>query len=444
MAGGKFTPGVEKVRPGLYINFRAAALARIKSGERGTMVMQLPLNWGAPHAFSTIEKESDTMDLLGYDYNSPEMLYVREAKKNAKAVMVYRLNGTGAGAVKASATWDTDKTATAKYAGTRGNDITIVSTADVVDPTKKVVQTLVDGRVEDEQIAVNMEDLQPNSWVTWGGSGPIGETAGTKLTGGANGTVVNADHTDFLSATETQHFDVIAFMSNDPTLKTSFATFIKRMRDEEGKKVQGVVADSAADFEGIINVGNGVVLNDGTELDALGAVAWVAGATAGASFIQSNTYKVYEGAVDANPRLKNSEIIAALKAGKFIFVHDGEKVKVEQDINSLVSYSQEKNERFSKNRVIRVLDAINNDLTRAFNESYIGKVDNNKDGQALLRDAINQYLMTLQTAGAIMNFDPKTDVFIDPVKSVGDSVYATLGVQPVDSMEKFYFTVEVA
>jgi hypothetical protein len=444
VAGGTFTPGVEKVRPGLYMNFQAKALARIQSGERGTVAIQLALNWGKPRTFLAINEEADTMKLLGYDYNSPEMLYVREAKKNAKTVLVYRLNGVGAGAVKATATWGTDNTATAKFEGTRGNDITIVSTPDVVDATKKLVQTMVDGRVVDEQTGVNMSDLKENDWVTWGGSGAIATTAGTKLTGGANGTVTNADHTDYLSATETQFIDTIAFMSNDPTLKTSFATFIKRMRDEEGKGIQGVAADLSADFEGIINVGNGVILNDGTALDALGAVAWVAGATAGASYTQSNTYKVYEGAVDANPRLKNSEIIAALKAGKFVFVHDGEKVKVEQDINSLVTYSQTKNQRFSKNRVIRVLDAIKNDLTKATNDSYIGKVDNNKDGQALLKDAWTIYFNELQDAGAIQNFDPKTDIFIDPKKSVGDQVFGTVGVQPVDSMEKFYFTVEVA
>lgn len=89
-------------------------------------------------------------------------------------------------------------------------------------------------------------------------------------------------------------------------------------------------------------------LLDGSTLSALDAVAWVAGATAGASIIQSNTYSAYEGAVDANPRLKNSQVIEALKKGQFVFVHDGVKVKVEQDINSLVSYSQTRNGRFSK------------------------------------------------------------------------------------------------
>ena len=37
MAGGKFIEGLSKVRPGLYINFRSAALARIsfKSFDNG-------------------------------------------------------------------------------------------------------------------------------------------------------------------------------------------------------------------------------------------------------------------------------------------------------------------------------------------------------------------------------------------------------------------------
>ncbi|MGC5326435.1 phage tail sheath family protein [Brevibacillus sp. SYSU BS000544] len=442
MAGGTWIEGVDKVRPGLYVNFKAKALERIKSAERGTVTMPLVLNWGAPKTFLRIETEGDVMAQLGFDINAQEMLLVREAKKKAKTLLIYRLND----GEKASATFGTTPnvtTITAKYSGTRGNDITVSSEVDVIDATKKVVKTLLKGRVVDEQKVTNIQDLKQNAWVTFSGTGTVQTTAGTPLTGGTNGTVISQDHTDYLGATETQHFDVIAYPYDDPTLKTSFVTFIKRMREEEGKKIQGVVANHPADYEGIINVANGVKLNDGTLIDAVKAVAWAAGATAGASIVHSNTYTAYEGAVDANPRLKNSEIIDALKQGKFAFMHDGVRVKVEKDINSLVTYSQERNNRFSKNRVIRVLDAIANDFARVVNESYIGKVDNSKDGHALLKDAANQYLRALQDAGAIQNVDFINDFVVDPQKSLGDEVYATISVQPVDSMEKFYFNVEV-
>jgi len=450
MAGGAWIQGVEKVRPGLYMNFKIAALERIKSGERGTVVLPLALSWGQPKTFLRIDKDSDVMDLLGYDINDPAMTLVREAKKRAKTLLVYRLNS----GEKARATFGAEPnvvSVTAKHEGVRGNDLMVTSEDDPSGESNKLVKTLVGGRVVDQQVVSSAADLLPNAWVTFSGTGAVAKTAGTPLAGGTDGTVTGAEHTEFLDRTETQHFEVIAYPYEDANLKTSFISYIKRMREEEGKKIQGVIAggmsggtfQNIADYEGIISVGNGVVLLDGTELSATETVAWVAGATAGASIIQSNTYSAYEGAVDANPRLKNSQVIDALKKGQFVFVHDGVKVKVEQDINSLVSYSQTRNGRFSKNRVLRVLDAIANDFARVANDSYIGKIDNNGDGHALLKAAANQYLRDLQDAGAIQNVDFDKDFEIDKVRSVGDEVYVNLGVQPVDSMEKFFFTVEV-
>ncbi|BBP90934.1 hypothetical protein BsIDN1_45520 [Bacillus safensis] len=79
--------------------------------------------------------------------------------------------------------------------------------------------------------------------------------------------------------------------------------FIKRLRDDQGRKVQGVLANYSADHEGIINVTSGVVLEDGTEITPAKATAWVAGASAGANFNQSLTFVEYEGAVDTLERL---------------------------------------------------------------------------------------------------------------------------------------------
>ena len=442
MSGGTFLEGIGgKIRPGLYINFKAVALARIRVAERGTVILPLIANWGQEKTFLPIEEEDDAMAKLGYDINDPEMLAVREAYKRAKVILVYRLNQ----GVKASVNWGSSPiaTATAKHSGTRGNDIVIKAATNIVDTSKKDVLTYVDGMLVDEQTAANIEDLVANNWVSFSGTGSIPATAGTTLQGGTNGTVVNADYTNFLDACETQMFDVVAYPVNDPTLKVSFSTWVKKLRDNEGKKIVGVLADYDADYEGIINVKNGVILNDGTVLDALGAVPWVAGASAGASIVKSLTYSAYEGAVDANPRLTNLGYNNALLAGQFVFQFDGSKTKVEQDINSLHTYEQGKNERFSKNRVIRVLDAINNDLLRTFSESYIGKIDNNEDGQALLTAAVDQYFLTLQAGGAIQNYVPGQDFAINKEKSVGDEVWANIAVQPVDAMEKFYFTVRV-
>ena len=60
----------------------------------------------------------------------------------------------------------------------------------------------------------------------------------------------------------------------------------------------------------------------------------------------SLTYDTYDDAVDANPRMINSDIIDALKAGKFIFTEKRGTAVVEQDINSLHTLYQRQRERF--------------------------------------------------------------------------------------------------
>ena len=95
--------------------------------------------------------------------------------------------------------------------------------------------------------------------------------------------------------------------------------FIQRLRDKQGQKVQGVVADYAGDYEGIINVTEGVLLEDGTEIAPEKATAWVAGASAGATFNQSLTFVEYEGAVDVLNRLDEDQVIETLNKGEFLF-----------------------------------------------------------------------------------------------------------------------------
>lgn len=81
--------------------------------------------------------------------------------------------------------------------------------------------------------------------------------------------------------------------------------------------MQGVTANYAGDYEGIINVTEGVLLEDGTEVTPDKATAWVAGASAGATFNQSLTFVEYEGAVDVLHRLDHDTIVERLGKGEF-------------------------------------------------------------------------------------------------------------------------------
>ncbi|MFH5185725.1 phage tail sheath family protein [Paenibacillus sp. TAB 01] len=436
MAGGTWTTQ-NKVRPGVYFNFASAATLG-SLGERGIATMALKLPWAPAKQVLTINAGDNVKTLLGYDITDPALLLIREALKRAKTLLLYRLNvGTKATATVGSLT------ATAKYGGVRGNDLKVVIQANIDDNTKFDVKTLLGAAEMDTQTVANIAGLVSNDWVDFSGSGSLTATAGAALTGGADGTVTNSDHTDYLAAIEVFDFQTVALPSNDSTLKSLYVAFTKRLRDVEGQKIQLVVENyPSANYEGVISVKNGVILSDGTTLDSVSATAWVAGAEAAAQVNESLTYTAYDDAIDANPRYTNSQIETALLAGELLFTQNQGRALVEVDLNTLTAFTPEKAKMFSKNRVIRVLDAINNDLKNIFESFYVGKIDNNPDGRNLLKNQYIKYLDTLQSIGALQNFDSQTDVVITQGDD-SDSVYVELNVQPVDAVEKIYTKVKV-
>ena len=151
----------------------------------------------------------------------------------------------------------------------------------------------------------------------------------------------------------------------------------------------------------------------------------------------------YIGAIDVIPRMTKTEMETAIRAGKFIFkVDSAQNVTAVYDINSLTTVTVEKGKMFTKNRVIRTLDNIANDITTIFESNYVGKVNNNDDGRALLKAALVDYFNTLQNMGAIQNFETNDVVITAGTDS--DAVLVTAAIQPVDSVEKIYITVNLS
>ncbi|WP_068773454.1 phage tail sheath family protein [Paenibacillus sp. FJAT-26967] len=437
MTGGNWTTQ-NKVRPGTYINIVSDPKTLGTVGDRGTVSFPLALSWGAPKQVIELQAGEDLRDQLGYDITAPEMLLLREAFKRAKTVLVYRLN-TG---VKAAVT-KSGLTATAKHGGILGNDLAIVIQPNIDDNTKFDVNTLLAGRMVDTQTVPAIQDLKDNAWIDFSGTGALEVTAGMPLTGGDNGTVTNQDHADYLAAAEVLDFNTLALPSSDPTLKSIYTAFVKRLRDAEGRKIQLVLENyPLADNEGVISVKNGVILADGTLVPASEAVVWVAAATASAAVNQSLTHQAYDDAVDVDIRYTNTQIVTAIENGEFVFTPSAGRALVEVDINTFKSFTSAKGRQFSKNRVIRVLDGIANDLKRIFDSFYIGKVDNNKDGRNLFLKEAVQYLTTLQGINAIKNLDAQKDVQVTEGMD-SDSILISSYVQPADAVEKIYMEVKV-
>lgn len=436
--GGIFT-GFNKVRPGAYTNVKGLPSTTVIVGDRGIASLPLVLKWGIEETMILIDEIADFKNLLGYDIGNVNVLLAAEAFKRASSLLVYRPNNDGD---KATVTAG-NLTATGKYTGTRGNDITIVIVQNV-DTVTFDVQTLVDGIVEDEQLQkAVVADLTDNIWVDFTGTGVLTTTAGSPLISGTDGTAVAGDYTAYLAALELVDFNTFGYPGTDSGIKAAFDVFTNTLRDTDGVKAQCVLTSYDGDFEGLINVTNGVILADTTEISADQAVAWVTGATAAAQINESLTFDAYDDSVDANPRRTNSDTITRLENGEFMFTAKNGRAVVEQDINSLVNVPGDKNDAFKKNRVIRVIDELVNGTTAVFEDDYIGKVGNNATGQDRLKADVVALYNSFLALGAIKDFTADTDVLINTAASTGDQVVIDEIVTPVDSIEKIYQTIFV-
>lgn len=443
MAGGTFI-SQNKIRPGAYLNFKSVEIPISKIGSRGIVTFAMNLNWGAEgeliDIYSSELISGDSLAKVGLTAMDSDAKLLNLALSNAYLAKIYRVNKGG---VKATTTLD-GLTVTAKYAGTFGNKIAILIKS--VGDSIFEVSTYADGFLVDTQKAAKIGDLKNNDYVVFSGTASTALTAAssTLLENGTNGTVsnVSTNYTEYFKLLKTAQWQTLAIVQDATTVASTAATFIKQMREDEGKYVQLVLANSdSADYEGIINNVSSVKMDDVT-ITADEFNAYVAGITAGASVIESNTGKVVEGATSIVNPLTNDEIIAGLQAGKFILsLNQDGKVKVEKDINSLHTFTTEKTYTFSKNRVIRTLDEIGTSICSIWENTYLGKVSNNDAGRMLFKSSIINYLTELQNIGAIQEFDADA---VEVIKGADiDSVIATISIKPVDSMEILYMTVNI-
>ena len=429
LGGGTFTT-MNKVLPGAYINFVSIARALGTMGERGIVAMPLEMDWGPEDEVITIdagEFQKEALNILGYNYAHEKMRPLREVFKGANKVKLYRIN---TGGEKATATVG-GLTVTAKYTGVRGNNIKIVVQANIDDEGKFDVITYLDTTMVDKQTVAAISELKPNNFVEFSGTGALEITAGVPLTGGENGAATGESYSTFLDKIEAEDFTTLLYAGEDEVTKSLFDSFTKRLRDDEGVKITTVLFDYAkADFEGVISVKNNKEL-----------VYWVAGQTAGAAVNESLTNKVYDGEYEVKTKFKKKEFEQFIQNGEFTFYQDGNDVRVLKDINTFTSFSPEKNQDFSSNRVIRVLDQIANDTARIFSDYYLGKVTNDEIGRELFKNELVNYHEQLLNIRAIENFNEE-DIIVLPGASKQDVIVNEV-VQPTDAMEKLYMSVQV-
>lgn len=449
-AGGTWI-AQNKVRPGAYINFVSVPKPVGTLGTRGVVAVGMPMTWG-PHN-EIIKLTGD--DLLNgaslakvgvTSVDTEESLPYRVALAGCFTALLYR---TDKGGVKATATILAETlSVSAKYDGSTGNKITVVTVKDKPEAGKFTVQVLVNNLLKESFVVgliTELADIESAfvDFTVLNESAEIPETAGTALTGGENGEVDTQLYPEFWNLLDTKSFQCIAMYDTDATVAPLLKDKVEIWRERRGKKVQAVVYDYAnADYEGIISVNQGFKTSTET-VDTTLFPIWVASMTAGAEVNESLTAAVVEDGLEIINPILEDEIEDALNAGQFILSYrqDG-AVCVEKDINSLHTFTVDKNYAFSKNRVIRCLDEIGNTCALVFNRNYAGKVDNDAIGRNQYKTELISFIDTLVGIRAVTDFDGASDVTVLPGEAV-DAVVVDLLIQPVDSMEKLYMTVNV-
>lgn len=443
MAGGTFKLSQPKVRPGTYVNVKNGRQPTASSSARGTAIIPLiGYDWGPRGQWVVITADSPDAHIaeLGrsvYDDSNSAMLMLQLMLLGATTVYVYIPDGGVAASADITVGSGTMK-ATARYKGTLGNKIKIVSVANPVGGFD--VSVVLDGsEVELFEGVTTIGELSGKSeYVEFTGSGDMAAFASATLEDGSDETSGNSGISDFLDKSEKVRFNCMCFPTEESSLQTALLTKIKYIRESIGWKCQAVAPNFAADYEGIINLTNSFEYG-GKSLSTAEACAWLAGMTAGADYVTSLTYTTVTNATAVVGEMNNEESIEAINAGETFFsVDESGNVILEYDINSRVSSDSETPQDIRKNRPLRVYDTFANDLLITF---IPGKFDNDEDGWGVMEGLGRSMLQNYEDDGAITNVELDSDFLIDQGKSIGDSVYITVGLQAVDSADKYYFDV---
>lgn len=441
MAGGIFKLSQKEIRPGTYVNVvngRQMTSAKPFSGI--AMIPLIGYDWGPRDKWIHITAESPdaAKAQLGRSvYNENDhMTMLRLLLLNATEVWIY-ITGGGEKAKASVALEDGTATVAAKHPGALGNEIKIVSVANPLGGFD--VSLLLSGsEVELFEGISTLEELSSN-YVDFVGKGKLTEFASLSLEGGTDSAEkTNASVSAFLDASEKIKFNCMAFPSKDESLIAALITKIRYIRNSIGWKCHAVVAETAADYEGIYNLTNSFAY-EGRELPIEQAVSWVAGAAAAADYTTSLTYMTVTGATALVGEKSNERANEAIKAGETFFsLDESGNVILEYDVNSKVTFAQDDPVDINKGRPCRVYDTMANELLLTF---IPGKFPNNSEGWDIMEGLGKAMLKQYLADGAIQNVDFDNDFLVDRAQSADDSVYINVGIQAVDSAEKYYFTV---
>lgn len=179
---------------------------------------------------------------------------------------------------------------------------------------------------------------------------------------------------------------------------TALVDWVKKQREDQ-RIYKAVVADQAADCEGIINFTTTGIQAGESIYTAAEYASRIAGMLAGSGVIGSCTYLPLLEVTDFERLENRAAEDAAAESGELILLHDGRKAKLGRGVNSLVTTSKEKGPILRKIKIVETRDRMAYDLQLAIEDSYIGKYNNDYSDKLTLLSSISAYMREMEEAG---------------------------------------------
>ena len=206
------------------------------------------------------------------------------------------------------------------------------------------------------------------------------------------GSTTDSNYNNELTVLQNKRWNWLAIPGIASVDVTDVASWIKAQRVNK-KTFKAILPNHPGDHESIVNFATGGIKVGENEYTAQQYIARIAGVLAGLSLERSSTYfefpEISEIAEQLDP---DTEI----DNGKFILIKQEDKIKVGRGVNSLTTTTISKAKQFTKIKIVEGMDLIQEDISRTFNDHYVGKILNSYDNQVLFITAVNAYLRGLE------------------------------------------------
>lgn len=223
-----------------------------------------------------------------------------------------------------------------------------------------------------------------------------------------------------LSKLESVKWNYLCYPNSTEQEQQDIVSWIKSERGNKRKTFKAVVANQAADHEGIINFCTGGIKvktdtdSQGnpvyTTYTALQYTARITGILAGLALDRSATYFKLTEVEEVE---QYEDIDSLIDKGQLLLFdeQDGDGVKIARACNSLTTFTTDKGEDFRYIKIMEAVDMITDDIRDTFKKYYVGKVINDYDHKMLFITAILVYFDEIK--GNVLDRDGNNTVDID-------------------------------